>query len=121
MPYLRDEFEKLVFIGSTEDLSIPKNMHDLQIMPFDDRGDLSKTAKLMSESRLVIGHGSSMVALAGILGVPSIRIHDTIGDFPMEVFSNLGPKHVNFGERWDPQEFSQEFTQSFVKENCWKL
>jgi hypothetical protein len=53
----------------------------------------------MAASRCVIGSGSSGIALAGQLKVPSIRVHDPIGDAPKVIWSNLQEAHLNDTER----------------------
>jgi len=52
-------------------------------------------AKFMAGASLVVGCGSSGVALAGALKVPCIRVHDPIGEAPKVIWSNLGENQLN--------------------------
>lgn len=62
---------------------------------FDDGGDFLNLARFMQGCSLVIGAGSSNVVLASLLGIPSIRVHDPLGDHPKVIWSNLGPDQIN--------------------------
>jgi ADP-heptose:LPS heptosyltransferase len=91
---LNKEFDEIVFVGSASD----RRLHTkwLNATEFVDHGDWIKLVDFMQDARLVMGVGSSMVALAGALKVPSIRVHDYIKDFPDHtIFSNFGPKQWN--------------------------
>lgn len=91
---LKDLFEEIVFVGSPDDLEVAKSVYP-EWGTFDDGGDLLKTAKLMQESKACIGTGSSMVVLAWSVGLPTIRVHDAIGEFPKTIWSLLGDEHLN--------------------------
>ena len=62
---------------------------------FDDGGDFLNLARFMATASLVVGAGSSNVVLAGVLGIPSVRVHDPIGQHPRVIWSNLGPDQIN--------------------------
>lgn len=65
--------------------------------PFDDGGDWVKLGRFLLGANLVIACGSSMAAYAGALGVPCVRVHDTIGNnLNPAIWSNLGPDQYNF-------------------------
>jgi hypothetical protein len=49
----------------------------------------------MAGSRLVIGSGSSGVALASVLKVPTLRVHDPIGNAPKVIWAGLGDNQWN--------------------------
>jgi len=95
---LEKAFDEIYFIGASNDLSVLSGL-DFPAKPFFDDGDIIKTAEFMANSKLVIGCGSSMVALAGALGIPSLRLHDPTG-LEQPVFSHVGANQVNI----DPRE-----------------
>ena len=82
---------------------------------FDDGNDFRRLAEFIDRAQLVIGAGSSVVALAGALKVPAIRVHDAIGEAPKVLWSNLGDNQMNemepdlrklftpFLEKWVPR------------------
>lgn len=90
-------FEEIVFIGSDAEVDRAVEVYP-KCQGFKDGGDLRETAKLMLNSKLVIGTGSGMVALSGALKVPTIRVHDPIGDHPKIIWSNLGDRQWNLTE-----------------------
>lgn len=102
---LEKEFEEIVFIGTRSDRMLADACG---YKSFEDGGDFVKLVDYMQDSRLVLGCGSSMIALAGALKVPSIRIHDNAGaaegHLPPETFSNLGPHQWNLAEGTDYKE-----------------
>lgn len=99
-PELRAEFEEIVFVGTSSNRRVWRKWEGAS--EFDDAGDWIKLVDFMQDARLVMGVGSAMIALAGALKVPSIRIHDYIEGFPNhKVFSNLGPHQWNLGEGTD--------------------
>lgn len=90
--------EERVFVG------LPKERkRALEIHPgwseFDDQGDFLLLAQEMANAALVIACGSSVAALAGQLKVPCLRVHDPIGEHPMVIWSNLGPRQWNLTEK----------------------
>jgi hypothetical protein len=66
---------------------------------FDDGGEFIRLAEYMSGATMMIGSGSSNVVLAGLLGIPTLRVHDPIGDHPKVIWSNLGDNQLNATER----------------------
>lgn len=62
---------------------------------FDDRGDFLVLARVLLGARAVIGCGSSVAALASVLKVPCVRVHDPIGEAPKVIWSGLGENQVN--------------------------
>lgn len=114
---LKEMFEEIVFVGDPEE-----RKRALEIYPdakdFDDQGDFYRLAQLIAGSRLVIGAGSSVVALAGTLKIPCVRVHDEIGNHPRVLWSNLGPGQINETElelrkgRWE--EFKDKHFQPKV-------
>lgn len=91
-------FEEIVFVGTPEERARAIELYP-QWTEFDDHGSFLELAKLIAESRFVIGAGSSVVTLAGNLKVPSLRVHDPIGEAPRVLWSNLGPQQYNETER----------------------
>jgi len=95
---IREELERMftdiAFVGPPEETA-----RALEIYPkwraFDDRGSFLDLAKFMAGASLVVGCGSSGVALAGALKVPCIRVHDPIGEAPKVIWSNLGENQLN--------------------------
>jgi hypothetical protein len=92
---LKERFDEIVFVGSEADRGV-----SLQTYPdgkaFDDGGDFLKLAEYLKASRAVIGAGSSVVALAGALKVPCVRVHDNIANgAPKIIWSNLGDNQLN--------------------------
>ena len=94
---LEKRFDRIIFVGDQRDREV-----GLRTYPtwetFDDHGNFLNLAKLMKASKLVIGVGSSVVSLAGALKVPSVRVHDPIGDLPKVLWSNLQKNHLNLTE-----------------------
>jgi hypothetical protein len=91
---LEEMFEEIVFIGTADERTRATEVYP-KWKSFDDQGDFLNLARYMSGSKLVIGAGSCCVALAGVMGIASVRVHDPIGDFPRVIWSNLGPKQLN--------------------------
>jgi ADP-heptose:LPS heptosyltransferase len=87
-------FDEVVWVGSARDREVGRRTYP-NWAEFDDQGDFLNLAGLMSSSKMVIGVGSSVVALAGALKVPCIRVHDPIGDNPKHIWSNLGDTQIN--------------------------
>jgi len=91
---LEERFEEIVFVGSERDREVATRTYP-QWQTFDDKGDFSVLADYMAASELVIGVGSSVVVLASLLKVPSIRVHDPISDAPKAIWENLQRVHMN--------------------------
>ena len=94
---LEDEFDEVVFVGNESDREVGTRTYP-EWSSFDDGGEFLNLAKFMNQSRLVIGCGSSCVALAGALKIASVRVHDDIGGSSKTIWSNLGEAHVNESE-----------------------
>lgn len=95
---LEARFDEIVFTGSPAERA-----RALEVYPawrdFDDGRDFHRLARYMAGSRLVVGSGSSGVVLGGALGLPTVRVHDPIGEAPKVVWSNLGDNQLN---DWEP-------------------
>ena len=87
-------FDEIVFVGSVQDRGVGRETYP-EWGEFDDDGDFLLLARLLASSRCVIGCGSSVVALAGGLKVPCIRVHDPIGNHPRKIWDNLGENQLN--------------------------
>jgi len=92
--YLEEEFDEIVFVGDERDREIGVHTYP-KWRQFNDGGNFLTLARLIEKSRLVIGTGSSVVALGGALKVPTIRVHDPIGNHPKVIWSNLGDNQIN--------------------------
>lgn len=94
-PELESMFDDIVFVGSEADREVGLSVYP-HWSQYDDGGDFLKLARLIAGSRFMIGVGSSPVTVAGALKVPSIRVHDRIGnDAPKVIWSNLGGNQLN--------------------------
>jgi hypothetical protein len=91
-------FDEIVFTGTPAERARALEVYP-EYRDFDDEGNFLNLARYMAASRCVIGSGSSGIALAGQLKVPSIRVHDPIGDAPKVIWSNLQEAHLNDTER----------------------
>jgi hypothetical protein len=88
-------FDEVVFVGNEDDREVAAVAYP-QWSAFVDGGDFLRLAEFIVNSRAVIGCGSSVVALAGALKVPCIRVHDPIGnDLPRRLWDNLGEGQLN--------------------------
>ncbi len=94
---LDEMFDRVVFVGNERDREVGVRTYP-KWEAFDDHGSFLELARLMNQSNLVIGCGSSVVALAGALKVNSVRVHDPIGDHPKAIWSNLQANHLNLTE-----------------------
>jgi len=88
-------FDEIVFVGVDRDREV-----GLRTYPnwhaYDDIGDFAKLAGYIAASRAMIACGSAPVVLAGLLKVPSIRVHDKIAnDAPKVIWNNLSPSSIN--------------------------
>lgn len=91
---LEARFDEIVFVGSPRDLEVASRTYP-KWQTFDDGGSFKKLAEYVSASDLVIGTGSSVVVLPSLLKVPSIRVHDPIGEAPKAVWENIQRQHLN--------------------------
>jgi hypothetical protein len=86
--------EKRVFVGT-----VPERREARALYPtwdeFEDGGDFLELARLIQGSKLVIGTGSSVCALASVLHAPCVRVHDPIGEFAKVIWSGLGDNQLN--------------------------
>lgn len=91
---LEANFDRIIWTGTADERA-----RSLELYPdwdeFDDGGDFHELARLMAGASLVVGAGSSGVALAGALKVPCVRVHDPIGDAARVIWSNLGDNQWN--------------------------
>lgn len=94
---LGELYDEIAFVGTPQELRRARELYP-EWQTFEDGGDLLHTASFIAGADALIGCGSAMVALAGLLGVPSLRIHDPIGDAPKVIWSNLGPNQFNLTE-----------------------
>lgn len=87
---------EVYWIGSPRDREVGvRTYQHLGWKEYDDHGSMLELADFMAQSRLVIAVGSSNVALAGLLKVPAIRVHDPIGTAAKVIWSNLGRNQIN--------------------------
>lgn len=112
---LDEHFDEVLWLGDKSDREIGSRTYP-HWSDFDDGGSLLETAKLMGEASCFIGCGSSMAALAQVMKVPAIRVHDPIGEAPRVIWSGLGENQLNetetvlrtewplFRDRWLKQE-----------------
>ena len=91
---LKDLFDEVVFVGSDRDRETGISAYPY-FSAFDDQGSFLELAKLVKQAKLMIGVGSSGVTMGGALKVPTIRVHDPIGDNPRQVWDNLGSNQLN--------------------------
>jgi ADP-heptose:LPS heptosyltransferase len=96
-PELEERFDRIVFVGNERDREVGERLYP-EWETFDDHGSFLELAQLMKLAGLVIGCGSSVVSLAGLLKVNSIRVHDPIGEHPKVIWSNLQKNHLNLTE-----------------------
>lgn len=94
---LAELFDEVVFVGTPRELQRARELYP-SWGAFSDGGDFLHLASFIAGAEAVIGCGSSIVALAGCLRIPSLRIHDAIGDSPKVIWSNLGAKQFNLTE-----------------------
>lgn len=108
---LERRFEEIVFVGTEDELHRAHEVYP-DWGTFSDGGDFLNLARLIMGSQMVAGAGSSVVALAGALKVPCVRVHDFMADAPKMIWSNLGDNQLNeteirlrelwpeFADRW---------------------
>lgn len=110
---LQNLYEEIVFVGTPAE-----RRRALELYPnwaaYDDGGDFLHLAQFMAPAEAVIACGSSVAALGGLLGVPTLRIHDPIGEAPKIIWSNLGQNQFNLTEEELRTEWSA-VRSSFVK------
>ena len=91
-------FDEIVFVGSDRDREIGLRTYP-DWSAFVDGGDFLKLAGYIAGSRAMIGVGSSPIVLAGLLGIPAIRVHDPIGaDAPKAIWNNIAENNLNATE-----------------------
>jgi ADP-heptose:LPS heptosyltransferase len=91
---LARDFDEVVWVGSERDREVGKRLYP-EWKDFDDHGSFLELAQLIAGSDLVVGVGSSVVALAGALKVPCVRVHDPIGDHAKRIWDNLAHNSIN--------------------------
>lgn len=94
---LEAHYDRIIFTGTADERARARDVYPDagKWVDFDDGGDFLPLARLMAGAALVVGSGSSGVALAGALKVPTVRVHDPIGDAPKVIWSNLGRQQWN--------------------------
>lgn len=112
---LENRFDEIYFVGSPDERTRAQELYP-DYKTYDDAGDFLELARFVAGSRMVAGTGSSVVALAGVLRVAAVRVHDPIGEAPKHIWSNLGENQINetevalrkawkpFADRWAPIE-----------------
>lgn len=113
---LEEMFDRIVWVGSERDREVGSRIYPLWDA-YDDHGSFLELARLMKMATLVIGCGSSVVSLAGLLKTNSIRVHDQIGEHPKTLWSNLQPNHLNDTEielRKSWPEFREKYLEAPV-------
>lgn len=110
-------FDEIVFVGNERDREVGKRTYP-EWETYDDGGDFLVTAKLIAGSRCCIGVGSSVVALSGVMCIPTIRVHDSIGTYPKVTWSVLGDNQLNDTElelRTSWPGFRDKWLKSFAE------
>jgi hypothetical protein len=109
---IKNELPEMVFVGTK-----PERARALELYPdakeFNDEGNFLKLAEFVKGSRMVIGSGSSVCALASVLHVPCVRVHDPIGEAPRVIWSGLGDNQLNESER-DLRKLWPEFRDKYL-------
>lgn len=91
---LRQSFDEVAFVGSPDDRAVAAGAYP-EVECFDDGGDFLTLARFMAGSSAVIGCGSSPVALAQWLMLPTVRVHDPIGEASKRIWDGLGKDQLN--------------------------
>ena len=113
--FFRKAFDEIIFVGNKED-SDTKDTLGYEGTFLDDGGDLLPTAAIMNGAEFVLGAGSCMVALAGTLGIPSLRIHDPLwGAEDYRLWGFLGKQHGNY---YPKGAILKNEVLKFVEEQC---
>lgn len=89
-----DLFDEMIWVGNDRDRQTGISAYSTWAS-FDDGGSFLELARLISKATAVIGVGSSVVTLGAALKVPTIRVHDQIGDHPRAIWDNLGSNQLN--------------------------
>lgn len=113
---LQSLFDEVIFVGSDRDREVGTRTYPY-FTSYDDEGSFLNLAKLMVHAKLVIGVGSSVVTLGGSLKVPTIRVHDPIGEHAKTIWDNLGDNQANLTEvdlRRDWPEFRDRWVKKEV-------
>jgi hypothetical protein len=120
--FIGNYFKEIVFVGSQKERTYALSLYP-EWGEFDDGNDFLVLGKYLQDSRMVFGGGSCVVALAGGLHVPSVRIHDHVqGTEVVKVWSNVAPKQLNIVEH--PQYNAQifpEFCSHYVERKHYEL
>lgn len=91
-------FDELVFVGKPEEVTRALDLYSSRHSKwgaFYDQGNFLEVAKLLQPARAVIGCGSCVAALASVMKVPCIRVHDPIGEAPKMIWNGLGKNQLN--------------------------
>lgn len=93
--FIKGEFDEVVFVGSQKERDYAKSLYP-EWDTFDDQNDFLTLAQYLKDSRLVLGGGSCVVALAGGVHTPSVRIHDhVVGTEIVVPWTNVAPRQMN--------------------------
>jgi hypothetical protein len=91
---LERDFDEVLWVGSERDREVGTRIYP-QWKGFDDHGSFLELARLIAGAELVIGTGSSVVTVGGALKVPTVRVHDPIGDHAKRIWDNLAYNSIN--------------------------
>lgn len=96
-PWLESNFDEIVWVGDARDREMGARTYP-GWKCFDDHGSALELARLIARSRLMIGCGSFPVTVGGALKIPTVRVHDPIGNHPKVIWNNLGDNQLNDSE-----------------------
>ena len=91
---IHDELPSMVFVGTAQERRRALELYS-EAEEFDDAGNFLELARFIQGSKFVVASGSCVAALASVLHVPCIRVHDPIGEFPKVIWSGLGDNQLN--------------------------
>ena len=94
---LEANFDEIVFVGTPDERGRAMELYppSSQWGFFDDHGSFLELAQEIVSARLVMAAGSSVAALGGVLKVPTLRVHDPIGQAPKVIWAGLGDNQWN--------------------------
>lgn len=96
-PWLEANFDEILFVGSDRDREVGIRTYP-SAGEYNDEGNFLTLARLIAGSRLVLGCGSCVVTIGGALKIPTVRVHDPIGQHPKVIWSQLGDNQLNCTE-----------------------
>lgn len=109
---IQKDLPAIVFVGTQAERERAMELYP-SASQFDDGGNFLKLATFLKGTRMVIGAGSSVCALASVLHVPCVRVHDPIGEYPRVIWSGLGDNQLNETER-DLRKIWPEFRDRYL-------